>query len=229
MMDFTSVRAMLDRMRENGEASVDASGLVEQVRAICQGIDYAQLRNHADRESIRASRRYSTGLNLGYLGYYTLSDVRIQITSNMRRGRLVRNPGNNSDYTYEYDKAGELLRIYEPDVFAITYYCAKKDVRCFVTFDSYAARKTPSIKNAAFAKYDWEGYPEAILDIFWYHDDLTLSSIDIDIYEPPCGHTQKCHLLDVIQDSQNGTFHSFPLIDCATITYDDRGKILSVD
>ena len=120
MMDFTSVRAMLDRMRENGEASVDASGLVEQVRAICRGIDYAQLRNHADRESIPASRRYSTGLNLGYLGYYTLSDVRIQIRSNMRRGRLVRNPGNNSDYTYEYDKAGELLRIYGPDEFAIT-------------------------------------------------------------------------------------------------------------
>lgn len=227
-MDFISIRVMLDQLRKSEGKSLMSS--IEQARAICQCVNYVELRNYVDKESVPALARYSCGLNLGYLGYYTLSDVRVQITNNVRRGRLVRNPKDNSLYTYEYNKAGTLLRIYEPDVFAITYCCAEKDVKCFVTFDSNTTSEVPSIKNTAFAKYDRDGYPEVILDILWLGKNLTIPSVEIDIYESPCGHTQKCRLITAMQDPEDEyTLRRYPLVDWAEmITYGDNREILTV-
>ena len=61
---------------------------------------------------------------MGYPGYYAPSDVRLRITTNMRRGRLTRVRGNNDCYIYEYGKDGALLRILMPETSTATYHFA---------------------------------------------------------------------------------------------------------
>ena len=109
---------------------------------------------------------------MGYPGYYAPSDVRLRITTNMRRGRLTRVRGNNDCYIYEYGKDGALLRILMPDTSTATYHFAGEGLRCFASFAPYTRSDAPGICNIVLARYDGDGYPAIIVDALYYGGDM---------------------------------------------------------
>ncbi len=142
--------------------------MFERVRVLCQNLDFVKMHKSVEKEIDPERKRYSQGLNMGYLGYYEPSELRVQMAANMRRGRLLRKPGNNTDYTYAYDKSGNLLQIYGPGKPFETLCYSENDTKAFVTFDAcYTIWDNPGILCTTFAKYDPAGYPETILAASW--------------------------------------------------------------
>ena len=142
MLDLAKISAHLDALHAQGAAALDVAGLSVWLRQTFSGLSYAALRAFADREACPAATRYSQGQNMGYLGYYAPSGIRLRITTNMRRGRLTRVRGNNSCYIYEYGKDGALLRILMPGTSTATYHFAGEGLQCFVSFQPYTRSGT---------------------------------------------------------------------------------------
>ena len=223
MLDLAKISAHLDALHAQGAAALDVAGLSVWLRQTFSGLSYAALRAFADREACPAATRYSQGQNMGYLGYYAPSGIRLRITTNMRRGRLTRVRGNNSCYIYEYGKDGALLRILMPGTSTATYHFAGEGLQCFVSFQPYTRSGTPGICNVVLARYDG-GYPTIIVDALYYGGNMEQPWMEIDVDGPPQDGAQACWLLTASEDQRDGT--SLRLLTGVRAIYGEKRKIV---
>ena len=224
MLDMPRIAAHLDALRAQGAAALNISALSAWLRQAFSGLDYAALRAFADREADPAATRYSMGQNMGYLGYYAPSDVRLRITTNMRRGRLTRVRGNNDCYIYEYGKDGALLRILMPDTSTATYHFAGEGLRCFAAFAPYTRSDAQGICNIVLARYDGDGYPAIIVDALYDGGNMEQAWMEIDVDGPPQDGAQACWLLTASEDQRDGT--SLRLLTGVRAIYGEKRKIV---
>ena len=227
MLDMPKIAAHLDALRAQGAAALNIPALSAWLRQAFSGLDYAALRAFADREADPAATRYSMGQNMGYLGYYAPSDVRLRITTNMRRGRLTRVRGNNDCYIYEYGKDGALLRILMPDTSTATYHFAGEGLRCFASFAPYTRSDAPGICNIVLARYDGDGYPKIIVDALYDGGNMEQPWMEIDVDEPPRDGVQTCWLLTVGEDPRDGALLRF--LTGVRVHYGEKRKIVDWD
>ena len=240
VLDFSGIRALLDWVHEKGAESLEIAALFERVRVLCQNLDFVKMHKSVEKEIDPVRKRYSQGLNMGYLGYYEPSELRVQMAANMRRGRLLRKTGNNTDYTYAYDKSGNLLQIYGPGKPFETLCYSENDTKAFVTFDAcYTIWDNPGILCTTFAKYDPAGDPETILVASWMsrydkkNRNPEVVQVDMDIYQPPENNVQKCCLATLFRHGADLESclknKSARIIDRVTVFYGERGKIVNWD
>ena len=227
MLDMPKIAAHLDALRAQGAAALNISALSAWLRQAFSGLDYAALRAFADREADPAATRYSMGQNMGYLGYYAPSDVRLRITTNMRRGRLTRVRGNNDCYIYEYGKDGALLRILMPDTSTATYHFAGEGLRCFAAFAPYTRSDAQGICNIVLARYDGDGYPAIIVDALYDGGNMEQPWMEIDVDEPPQDGAQTCWLLTAGENPRDGALHRF--LTGVRVIYGEKRKIVDWD
>ena len=86
-----------------------------------------------------AFRKYSAGARMaGAWGYYAPSDVWLHAYTGRRRGCLVDAPEDSLySYIYEYDGAGQLLRILFPARNVATYCLQNEAGGLYVTYKGY--------------------------------------------------------------------------------------------
>lgn len=118
----------------------NSQAVADDVRRICLGVAYGARKAAVDAKV--TFRKYSAGARLaGAWGYYAPSEVWLHAYTGRRRGCLVDAPEDSLDsYIYEYDDAGQLLRILFPARNVATY-CLQNEAGCMLHIRDICTRR----------------------------------------------------------------------------------------
>ena len=123
----------------------------------------------------------------------------------MKRGRLVReNKLDASDYIYEYDGDGHLLRILCPNMNVATYRIALGPVVLFIGYHGYLVTEQPTPEHILIASYGGDGHLQAMIQDYWYVDRYTGEklghTIDLEIYHKISAQEWLCTMTEYLAD-----------------------------
>ncbi len=203
MVTEKTLTAFCAWLRENANPQ-SIPAIVRFEEEVCDSLEYSALKKAADTQVVQ--QKYSKGTYLtGVCGYYYPSDIRIAVTDNVKRGRLVReNKLDASDYIYEYDGDGHLLRILCPNMNVATYRIALGPVVLFIGYHGYLVTEQPTPEHILIASYDDESHLQAMIQDYWYVDRYTGEklghTIDLEIYHKISAQEWLCTMTEYFSD-----------------------------
>lgn len=138
---------------------------------------------------IQRGRAYGPGA----WGYYAPSDVWLHAYTGRRRGCLVDAPEDSLySYIYEYDGAGQLLRILFPARNVATYCLQNEAGGLYVTYKGYLYAAEAGLAGAVLWENDEAGRKKTLLAVTWMVDDVRVTRMEAEIYRPLCRDRALC-------------------------------------
>lgn len=178
------------QLRKQGAWNPQA--VADDVRRMCLGVEYGARKAAVDAKV--TFRKYSAGARLaGAWGYYAPSEVWLHAYTGRRRGCLVDAPEDSLDsYIYEYDGAGQLLRILFPARNVATYCLQNEAGGLYVTYKGYLYAAEAGLAGAVLWENDEAGRKKTLLAVTWMVDDVRVTRMEAEIYRPLCRDRALC-------------------------------------
>ena len=187
------------QLRKQGAWNPQA--VADDVRRMCLGVEYGARKAAVDAKV--AFRKYSAGARLaGAWGYYAPSEVWLHAYAGRRRGCLVDAPEDSLDsYIYEYDDAGQLLRILFPARNVATYCLQNEAGGLYVTYKGYLYAAEAGLAGAVLWENDEAGRKKTLLAVTWMVDDVRVTRMEAEIYRPLCRDRALCDCICLLYTS----------------------------
>ncbi|MBE5766132.1 MAG: hypothetical protein E7335_02990 [Clostridiales bacterium] len=167
-------------------------------------------------------RRYGTSALLGPLGYYNPTKIMEHICNNVRRGRLLRKEPSSPVFVYDYDHAGDIVRITNCSLRMVSYALHYPAYDVFICKES----ATNEIEHILLLEKDESGRTSKWISFYWHNNMKVIGFVDIEVYRYiPTGFT--CTAMHGIS-SERGIFEG---LSCDDFTFylDEKGRVQTID